>query len=150
SACAEAGPTAARAAVSRSKIRGLVLPEPVMRTFAASLAVLALAHAAAAQITEKEAVAEVKASTKAELKTFKSAGADALKTLNSDLADFEGTLTDATTTDTVLGTLANKVDAFIASVNTAFTDAVQNVDGATANTLDTLANGGSLDGAFPV
>jgi len=121
----------------------------ITRALAASLAVLFLAHAATAQLTDKQAVAQVKAATKSELKTFKQAGADALKTLNTDLGEFDGMLTDSITTGVVIGNLQNRVLPFVVAVNTAFADAVKNVDGATSDALVALANGGSLAGVYP-
>jgi hypothetical protein len=123
-----------------------------MRTFrilVASAALLALVHAAAAQISDKQAVAQVKTATKAQLKTFKQAGSAALATLGSKLGDFEKTLTDSTTPATVATNMDTIVKPFLESMHEAYIAAVFNVDSSASQALESLAGGGNLQGLYP-
>src|SRR5262249_33240537 len=68
----------------------------------------------------------------------------------SDLAALEGTLTDSLDPDFMSGQLQDRVLPFVEAVNTAFSNAVQNVDGTTQAVLEALADGSDLHGVFPV
>jgi len=108
------------------------------RAVAASLAVLALAHLAAAQLTEKAAIAELKAATKDALKSFKAAGSEATKALNTDLGEFEGLLSDSTTPSDAVGNMDNRVLPFVEAMNTTYEQAVSAANSAASQLLNTL------------
>ena len=120
-----------------------------MRTLAASLALLALAHAAAAQLTEKQAVAELKAASKDQLKTFKQAGADAISALNDALAGVEGELSGSTLPTPFAEAVNQAVLGFLVSVEGAYEDASFGFGDSGAQTLQSLGGGGTLGGVYP-
>src|SRR5215470_552448 len=91
-----------------------------IRSVVALLAGLVLVPSLAAQISEKKAVAELKSATKTELKTFKQAGADALKALDDSLAGVEGQLSESSQPTDVTTDAGEAVIAFAMSVETAF------------------------------
>ena len=120
----------------------------IVRTFAASLALLALLPAVQASPTSK-AVATVKASIKAHLKEFKQAGATALADLDSALDTLDGTFTDATTPTEAAAAVSDAVTTFLDAVLTAHADAVFGVDGDADQALHVLADGANLHGLYP-
>jgi hypothetical protein len=118
------------------------------RLLATSLLLLALAPALLAQITEKQALAQLKAANKEQLKLFKQAGKDALSALETalDAMDKDG-LGGATPLEAA-NVVADVVIPFVDSVNFAHASAFYSTVSAAEDTLVALANGADLAGVY--
>jgi hypothetical protein len=110
---------------------------------------LVLAPAALAQITEKQAVAQVKTTSKAQIKAFKQNGAAALATLDAALKSAESQLAPASDVGTVTTEVGNAAIAFVSTMNADYVNAIDLTDSASMQALVSLANGGSLNGLYP-
>jgi hypothetical protein len=120
-----------------------------IRVLAASLSLLTLAQAAAAQITDKQAVAQVKLTSKAQVKAFKQNGAAALGTLDAALKSAEAQLGPGSDVGTVTSQVGTAAITFVSTMNTDYANAIDLTDSAAMQALVSLANGGNLNGLYP-
>jgi hypothetical protein len=114
-----------------------------------SVLVLSALHPVAAQISEKEAIAQVKAATKAQVKAFKQNAAAALTTLDASLDTLDDLLTESTDAATVASQFTGMAIEYMASINEAYVGAKSLVADAASLSLDALADGGDLQGLYP-
>ena len=110
---------------------------------------LSVASPASAQLTEKEAVKQVKDSSKSQVKAFKQNAAAALGTLDANLKTVEDLITESSDAAVLMSQIANMGQEYMESLNEAFAGAKSLVDSAAALALDALADGGDLQGLFP-
>lgn len=113
-----------------------------------SAVLLALTPPARAQLTDKQAVAEVKAAGKSELANFKQLGKAALAALDADLKVIEADLDDATTVNLFSSAVAGAATDFLDTMHPAWTTAFQQVAVQTSVALTGLQGGGA-DGVYP-
>ena len=113
------------------------------------LAVLALAPASLAQLTEKEAVAQVKADCKAQLGEFKALGKAALASLDADLKIVEASLDENTTVSSFGNAVLSASTDWLDTVHEAWSTALQQMALSTTTALGQFANGGQLEGIYP-
>lgn len=116
----------------------------------AALTLLAGAAApASAQLSEKEAIQQVKDASKAQPKAFKQNAAAALTTLDANLQTVEGLLTEGSDAATVGSQVASMAIVYMTSLNDAAASAKAFVEASATLALESLADGGDLQGLFP-
>jgi hypothetical protein len=120
-----------------------------LRSSAALLAALVLVPSLAAQISDKQAVAEVKTTSKAQIKAFKQNGAAALGTLDAALKSAEAQLGPASDLSTVTTQVGTAAITFVSTMNTDYANAIDLTASAAMQALVALANGGNLTGLYP-
>lgn len=113
------------------------------------LAVLVLATASLAQLTEKQAVAQVKADCKEQLAEFKALGKAALASLDADLKIVEAGLDEATTVSSFGNAVLSAHTDWLDTVHEAWSTALQQMALSTTTALGQFANGSQLEGIYP-
>jgi hypothetical protein len=113
------------------------------------LVVLALGTPAVAQVTEKEAVKQVEATSKVQLKAFKQNAAAALATLDASLKGLEATLPEDAEAAEVCAIVGSAASEFLATLNDAADDAKAVVDFAAKDAMNAIADGADLEGLYP-
>ena len=111
--------------------------------------VLVFAPAALAQLTEGQALAQVKAASKTQLATFKATTKAALATLNTDLAAIEDQMGGEDHPSDIALFVGNATVTFYTSAENAFSNAIEQMAGAVAGVLGDLADGNDLEGNYP-
>lgn len=120
-----------------------------LRRAVCMLALAALANPLSAQLTDKQAVAEVKTASKSQLKAFKQNGAAALGTMDATLKTIEGLLTSSSDVTTVASQVANAAIIFMTTMNDDYFNALDTPPQTAALALQSLANGSDLNGIYP-
>jgi hypothetical protein len=114
-----------------------------------ALSLLVAVLPAVARASDKQALKEVKQSSKAQLSILKKGGKAALAALDANLDSFEDGLTATTTATSVANALALPSIVFVDAVDEARETALAITQDAAANALDDLADGGDLQGMYP-
>jgi hypothetical protein len=111
--------------------------------------VLLLAPASLAQLSEKQAVAQVKAECKQQLAEFKALGKAAAASLDADLKLVEAGLDENTTVSSFGNAVLSASADWSETVFEAWSTALQQGALSTSTALGQLANGGQLEGVYP-
>jgi hypothetical protein len=112
------------------------------------LALLVLSAPALAQLTEKQAVAEVKAAGKSALSEFKQLGKASLASLDAELKVIEAGLDDTTTVATFSSGVSNALIEFLGTLDDAWETSLLGFGLATTTAMAQL-DGGGADGVYP-
>jgi len=123
---------------------------PARVAAAALAALLFAAPPAAAQISEKQAVAQAKSALKGQLGVLKGSGKAALATLNATLKLLEQTLSPATDATTFTSQVAVATITCVTGINEAYEQASGLFDASTVLALQAVADGGDLEGLYPL
>jgi hypothetical protein len=111
--------------------------------------VLLLAPATLAQVTEAQAVAQVKSAAKTQLATFKSTTKAALATLDTALTEIEAGLDPEDHPSDIAMLIGDALVTFYTSAENAWSNAIEVSGDAAAGALGDLADGGDLAGQYP-